>query len=104
MAENKNLDFDPYTHVVRPVMTERSTILKEKFNQYVFEVTRSSSKTDVKRAIEEIFKVHVDQVRTMRVHGKQRRMGRNTGFRPDWKKAVVTLREGDAIDLVEQSA
>jgi len=97
-------DFDAYSHVVRPVMTERSTILKEKFNQYVFEVTTSSSKTDVKRAIEEIFKVHVDQVRTMRVPGKQRRMGRNTGHRPDWKKAVVTLREGETIDLVEQSA
>ncbi|MFC1678910.1 50S ribosomal protein L23 [Elusimicrobiota bacterium] len=96
--------FDPYGHIVRPVMTERSTILKEKYNQYVFEVTRASSKGDVKRAVESLFKVHVERVRTMRVPGKLRRMGRTSGHRPDWKKAVVTLRQGDSIDLVEQSA
>lgn len=97
-------EFDAYVHIVRPVMTERSTILKEKFNQYVFEVARASSKTDIKRAIEELFKVKVERVRTMKVPGKFRRMGRNGGYRSDWKKAVVTLKQGDSIDLVEQAA
>lgn len=97
-------EFDPYAHVVRPVMTERSTGLKEKHNQYVFEVQLASSKTDIKKAIEHIFKVHVSRVRTMRVGGKFRRFGRNTGYRPDWKKAFVTLKAGETIDLMEQSA
>ncbi|MFH1725829.1 MAG: 50S ribosomal protein L23 [Elusimicrobiota bacterium] len=97
-------EFDPYIHIVRPVMTERSTILKEKYNQYVFEVALTSSKTDVKRAIEHVFKVTVERVRTMRLPGKLRRFGRSAGHRPDWKKAIVTIKKGDSIDLVEQSA
>ncbi|MFA5140690.1 MAG: 50S ribosomal protein L23 [Elusimicrobiota bacterium] len=97
-------EFDAYVHIMRPVMTERSTILKEKFNQYVFEVGMASSKTDIKRAIEELFKVKVEKVRTMKVPGKFRRMGRSGGYRSDWKKAVVTLKQGDSIDLVEQAA
>ena len=85
-------------------MTERSTLLKEKFNQYVFEVKNESSKPEIKRSIEEVFKVSVKKVRTMRLPGKFRRFGRNGGYRTDWKKAVVTLKEGDSIDLVEQAA
>lgn len=97
-------DFQPYSHIVRPVMTERSTTLKSENNQYVFEVATTSSKTDIKKAIEQIFKVKVERVRTMRLPGKYRRFGRSGGYRSDWKKAVVTLKQGDAIDLVEQSA
>ena len=97
-------DFDPYIHIVRPVMTERSTTLKEKFNQYVFEVSKGSTKTDVKKAVEEIFKVSVTRVRTMNVRGKYRRFGQGGGYRSDWKKAVVTLKTGNMIDLVEQAA
>jgi len=97
-------EFNAYAHITRPVMTERSTILKEKFNQYVFEVPRSSDKTQVKRAIEEIFKVKVEAVRTMRMPGKFRRFGRGGGYRSEWKKAIVSLKKGDKIDLVEQSA
>jgi large subunit ribosomal protein L23 len=97
-------DFNAYGHIVRPVMTERSTILKEKFNQYVFEVQKASSKGDIKKAVETIWKVGVEQVRTMRLTGKYRRFGRGGGYRSDWKKAVVTLKQGDKIDLVEQSA
>ena len=97
-------DFNPYSHIVRPVMTERSTWLKEKRGQYVFETRLESSKTDIKRAVEEIFKVKVERVRTMRMPGKFRRFGRSGGHRADWKKAVVSLRSGDSIDLVEQSA
>ena len=97
-------EFNPYGHIVRPVMTERSTILKEKFNQYVFEVAKTSSKDDIRKAVETIWKVDVEQVRTMRLPGKFRRFGRGGGFRSDWKKAVVTLKKGDTIDLVEQAA
>ncbi|MFH2203644.1 MAG: 50S ribosomal protein L23 [Elusimicrobiota bacterium] len=97
-------DKNIYSHVVRPVMTERSTLLKEKFNQYVFEVSRTSAKGDIKQAIEDIFKVTVARVRTSRVPGKYRRYGRGGGYRSDWKKAIVTLKKGDSIDLVEQAA
>ncbi|HVE12634.1 MAG TPA: 50S ribosomal protein L23 [Elusimicrobiota bacterium] len=97
-------EFNPYEHVIRPVMTERSTILKEKSNQYVFEVAKKSSKTDIKKAIEEAFKVTVTRVRTSSVPGKFRRFGKHEGYRSDWKKAFVTLKEGNTIDLVEQSS
>ena len=93
-----------FTHIVRPVMTERSTMLKEKFNQYVFEVPRSSGKPDIKRSVEDIFKVTVERVRTIRMPGKFRRYGRGGGYRSDWKKAIVTLKKGDSINLVEQAA
>ncbi|MDE2293466.1 MAG: 50S ribosomal protein L23 [Elusimicrobia bacterium] len=95
-------EFDPHIHIVRPVMTERSTVMKEKFNQYVFEVTPASTKTDVKKAVEELFKVKVEKVRTMNVRGKFRRFGRGGGYKSDWKKAVVQLKAGDKIELVEQ--
>ncbi|PCI37014.1 MAG: 50S ribosomal protein L23 [Elusimicrobia bacterium] len=97
-------EYNPYNHIVRPVMTERSTILKEKFNQYVFEVQKESSKGDIQKAVETIWKVGVEKVRTMRLPGKYRRFGRGGGYRSDWKKAIVTLKKGDAIDLLEQSA
>lgn len=97
-------EFDPYIHILRPVMTERSTRLKESCNQYVFEVHTGSTKTDIKRAVEELFKVKVTAVRTMNVRGKFRRFGRSGGHRPDWKKAIVTLKEGNSIELVDSGA
>lgn len=93
-----------FSYIVRPVMTERSTLLKEKFNQYVFEVPKTSAKGDISRAVEEIFKVSVEKVRTIKMPGKFRRYGRGGGYRSDWKKAIVTLKKGDVINLVEQSA
>ena len=96
-------EFNPYSILARPLLTERSTILKEKFNQYVFEVTPTATKPDIKRAVSEIFKVKVLRVRTMNVLGQDKRMGRSIGKRPDWKKAIVTLGEGQKIDLVEQA-
>lgn len=98
----KTTEFDPTVHIVKPLMTERSTLLREKCNQYFFEVSQASSKTDIKRAIEELFKVKVLRVRTMNVRGKFRRFGRGGNYRPDWKKAVVTLKTGDSIELIEQ--
>jgi len=95
--------FNPYNVIVRPLLTERTTILKEKQNQYVFEVRPDATKPDIRHAVEEIFKVKVLSVRTMNVVGKVRRLGRYQGQRPDWKKAIVTLGEGQKIDLVEQA-
>ncbi|MBI3547724.1 MAG: 50S ribosomal protein L23 [Elusimicrobia bacterium] len=96
-------DFNPYQYLRRPVMTERSTNLKEDNNQYVFEVVPTATKPDIRRAVEEIFKVKVTRVRTMNVRGKTRRFGKSEGKRPDWKKAIVTLTEGQKINLVEQA-
>ncbi len=90
--------------IVRPLLTERSTILKEKFNQYVFEAQLGANKTDIKAAVEQLFKVNVEKVRTMVVPGKFRRFGKGGGYRPDWKKAIVTLKEGQKIDFAEQAS
>ena len=90
-------------HVIRrPLQTEKSTQLRER-NLYVFEVDRRADKPDIKLAVEELFKVKVVDVRTMRVTGKVKRHGRFAGKRPDWKKAIVTLAEGESIDLFGQA-
>lgn len=93
-----------YNVIVRPLLTERSTILKEKHNQYLFETRLDAAKPDIKKAVESLFKVNVENVRTMIVRGKFRRFGKGGGMRPDWKKAVVTLKEGQKIDFAEQAS
>jgi large subunit ribosomal protein L23 len=85
----------------RPMVTEKSTRQKEEARQYVFEVHRDANKIEIQSAVERLFKVKVLQVRTSNVLGKVKRLGRRTGKRPDWKKAVVTLKEGDRIDFFE---
>ena len=90
--------------IVRPLLTERSTIAKEKYNQYAFEVALSADKTQIKRAVETLFKVDVEKVRTMICGGKFRRYGKGGGMRPDWKKAIVTIGEGQKIEVAEQAA
>jgi len=84
-----------------PVVTERSTLIKEKHNQYVFRVHSDASKGQIKESVEKIFKVNVKKVRTANFFGKLRRlaMGRPQGRRPDWKKAIVTIREGQTIKI-----
>jgi large subunit ribosomal protein L23 len=86
--------------VRRPVITEKSTFLGER-HQYVFEVARGANKIEVKKAIEEVFRVHVRAVNIIHVAGKVRRMGRTQGRSAAWKKAIVTLQEGDRIELFE---
>ncbi len=71
--------------------------------KYLFEVAPTANKFEIKNAVEKLFGVHVEQVNTMWIRGKKKRVGRNIGKRPNWKKAVVTLRAGDAIDLFEGS-
>ena len=77
--------------IVRPVITEKGLTLKEDDQTLCFEVKNGASKKQIQEAIERIFKVKVQQVRTMNVPGKMRRRGRYTGYRQDWKKAYVTL-------------
>jgi large subunit ribosomal protein L23 len=79
----------------RPLITEKSTQLRDEKNVIAFEVDRRANKIDVKRAVEAQFKVKVAEVRIALVHGKTRRQGRFVGQRPDWKKAYVRLREGE---------
>ena len=89
--------------IVRKVLiTEKGTVLRETQNQYFFEVARDANKIQIKRAIETIFTVKVDNVRTMQLRGKVKRQGRWLGKRNDWKKAIVTLKPDQKIELFEQ--
>ena len=90
--------------LVRPLLTERGTGNQEKYNQYLFEAAPDASKTDIKRAVETLFKVTVEKIRTQVVPGKYRRFGRGGGMRPDWKKAIVTVTKGQKIDFATPAA
>jgi large subunit ribosomal protein L23 len=90
-----------YEIVRRPLITEKTTIQKEAFNQVTFEVDRKANRVEIKRAIEKIFNVRVAAVRTMQITGKVKRRGRILGKRKDWKKAIVTLMPGERIDFFE---
>ena len=85
----------------RPWVTEKSTQQKEASRQYVFEVDPGANKVEIQHAVEHLFKVKVQEVRTLNVLGKMKRLGRRYGKRPDWKKATVTLKEGFRIDFFE---
>lgn len=88
--------------IVRPlIMTEKGERQKEEQNKVLFEVAMKASKPEIKTAVEKLFKVGVTEVNTVVVRGKVTRMGRRMGKRPNWKKAVVTLREGDTIEFFE---
>ena len=93
---------DPRSIVRKALITEKGTTLRELGNQYHFEVARDANKIEIKRAVEAIFSVKVDHVRTMQVHGKVKRQGAHSGRRSDWKKAVVTLQPEQKIELFEQ--
>jgi large subunit ribosomal protein L23 len=93
---------EPRTVVRRALITEKGTRIRERENGYLFEVARDANKIEIRHAIESIFPVKVESVRTMRVHGKPKRMGRYAGHRPDWKKAIVMLKKGQTIELFEQ--
>jgi len=90
----------PYQVVVRPLITEKATILAGE-QKYAFAVDRRANKQQIRDAIETAFNVHVTKVNTMNVHGKRRRMGRRVTRASDWKKAIVTLAEGDTIQIFE---
>jgi large subunit ribosomal protein L23 len=92
---------DLYQVVRRPLLTEKSDRLRESDNQYCFEVDKRANKHQIKAAIEELFQVKVKKVRAQNVQGKIKTMGRYSGKRADWKKAFVTLNEGEVIELFE---
>lgn len=100
--------------IKRPLLTEKSAQLRETggaavaaaegeayAQKVVFEVARNANKTEVKQAVEQLFKVAVTNVRTLVVRGKEKRVGRFSGRRPSWKKAFVTLQRGDSIEFFE---
>jgi large subunit ribosomal protein L23 len=88
--------------VRKPLVTERFADLRERDNKFIFEVHPDANKHEIRQAIEHFFGVKVTDVRTMNVRGKVKRLGRFAGKRSDWKKAIVTLAEGDSIDLFDQ--
>jgi large subunit ribosomal protein L23 len=88
------------TLIKRPIITEKTTRLMEQ-NKYCFVVDPRANKTQIKQAVEEIFKVKVRSVNTLNFLGKIKRMGRHEGRRPSWKRAVVTLEKGSRIEFFE---
>lgn len=86
--------------LIRPIVTEKSTALMEQ-GKYTFRVPLAATKIQIRHAVEQIFKVKVQAVNTMRYEGKMKRLGRTQGRRSDWKKAVVTLKPGETIELFE---
>ncbi len=91
-----------YDVLLKPIVTEKSVRLKEDANQVVFAVRLDANKAQIRKAVEDLFKVHVVDVRTSRVQGKVKRTGTRIRERSDWKKAVVELRAGDTIEFFEQ--
>lgn len=92
---------EPNEIILRPLITEKSTRLKEEANQYLFEVRRDANKIEIKNAIERLFGVKVLSVRTVNMKGKKKRVGRYEGKRPDWKKAIVKISPKDTIPIFE---
>ena len=86
-----------YDVIRRPLITEKGLQVKETEGTLVFDVAPEASKTEVKQAVETLFKVKVSGVRTATVEGKERRRGKFTGYRPDWKKAYVRLKDGQKM-------
>jgi len=90
--------------VKRPIITEKAERNREASRSFAFEVHRDATKIQVKQAVEKLFNVHVLAVRTAIARGKNKRVGRSSGQRPNWKKAFVTLKEGETIALFEGTA
>jgi len=88
----------------RPLITEKTTIVREDGRTLVFEVSRDANKIDIKRAVESLFGSKVESVRTALAHGKTKRQGRYVGRRSDWKKAYVKLRDGEKLPEFLQGA
>ncbi|HHO74984.1 MAG TPA: 50S ribosomal protein L23 [Deltaproteobacteria bacterium] len=85
----------------RPIITEKGTMLRQDANQLVFAVNRDANKIEIKKAIEDLFNVHVEDVRTIVVKGKKKRWGMHQYRRSTWKKAIVQLKAGESIEFYE---
>ncbi len=89
-----------YKILLSPRMTEKTTMIAESSNQYVFRVTGDSNKTEIKKAVEKLFEVNVESVRIVNVKGKSKSFKLRAGKRSDWKKAYVRVQEGQVIDVL----
>lgn len=94
---SKNL----YSIIRRPIISEKSINLRETLNQVTFEVSRNANKIEIRRAVESLLEAKVASVNTMVVRGKVKRMGKYSGRRPNWKKAIVTLLDGESIEALD---
>jgi large subunit ribosomal protein L23 len=90
-----------YTVIKKPLFTEKGSHLKESENKILVEVSRDANKLEIKQAMEEIFKVKVEKVATVKLHGKWKKYGKFEGKKPDRKKALITLGKGEKLDFVE---
>ncbi len=90
-----------YTVIKKPLFTEKGSALKESENKLLVEVGKDANKLEIKKAIEEIFKVKVEKVATIKSHGKWKRYGKSIGKRSDRKKALITLKKGEKLDFIE---
>ena len=85
----------------RPLITEKGTMIRDLRGQYIFDVDVKANKNQIRLAVEAVFSVKVTNVRTLNIRGKIKKVGRNTGKRPNWKKAYITLKEGEKIEFFE---
>ncbi|OGL39173.1 MAG: 50S ribosomal protein L23 [Candidatus Schekmanbacteria bacterium RIFCSPHIGHO2_02_FULL_38_11] len=95
------MKLNPHNIIKSPIVTEKSNIIKDSLNKVVFAVDKGANKVQVKNAVQYLFKVKIDRVHLMNVKGKTKNFGRFHGKRPDWKKAIITLKEGEKIELFE---
>jgi len=91
----------PHDILLKPLLTEKLTALREKGNKVGFVVRSDANRIEIKRAVESMLKVRVERVNVMNVRGKTKRLGKFAGRRSDWKKAIVTLKEGEKLDMFE---
>ncbi len=87
--------------LISPILSEKSVALKDTQNRYTFKVNPKANKSEIKKAIEALFKVKVTAVRTANLPGKLHKVGRYEGYRSDWKKAIVTVKTGQKIDMTD---
>ncbi|KPK23743.1 MAG: 50S ribosomal protein L23 [Nitrospira bacterium SG8_3] len=94
---------NPHDVLIRPLLTEKITAIREVKNGVAFAVHRHATRIDIRRAVETVFSVKVASVNVMNVRGKKKRQGRFSGKRADWRKAFITLKEGEKIELYESA-
>jgi len=92
---------NPYDVLVKPVVTEKTSALMAE-NKYTFRVDKAANKIEIKHAVESIFKVDVTDVKTMNMPGKLKRQGKTSGMTSEWKKAIVTLKDGQRLPLFDE--
>jgi large subunit ribosomal protein L23 len=93
----------PYQVILQPVITEKGLGAKETEATLVFKVAAKATKTEIRNAVQNVFKVKVDSIRTANFQGKERRRGKFAGYRPDWKKAYVKLKAGEKMPEYAQN-